>query len=376
MSTKSVVILTTGLAYGGAETQVVHLATRLRARGWAVRVVSLLPPHAYVDELKAVGIVVDSLGMSRGVPDPRALVRLARILRRDRPQVLHAHMVHANILARVVRLLVRVPVVICTAHNISEGGRWRELAYRLTDVLCDLTSQVSQAGMERYIEVGAVPAGKIRVIPNGVDTERFRPNPDVRRRLRRELRLDDRFAWLAVGRFEKAKDYPNMVKAFARVVVKKPNASLLIAGQGSLRVEALRLVEDLGLAGHVHFLGLRKDVPALMNAADGYVMSSAWEGMPMVLLEAAATGLPIVATDVGGNHEVVLNGRTGFLVPPKDPQALAQAMLRLMETSEEDRARMGAAGRAHVMANYTLERVVDMWEALYGELLNRKRLRS
>ncbi|SHE67702.1 Glycosyltransferase involved in cell wall bisynthesis [Desulfofundulus australicus DSM 11792] len=366
--------LTTGLAYGGAETQLVRLATRLRARGWGVRVVSMLPPQAFAEELEAAGIPLATLNMRRGVPDPRALFRLASILRRDRPQVVHSHMVHANLLARLARPLARVPVLVCTAHNINEGGRHREWAYRLTDFFCDLTTQVSQAGLERYVRVGAVPRHKIRFIPNGVDTDHFRPNPEAGARLRHELGLGSAFAWLAVGRIEGAKDYPNMLRAFARVLRERGDTVLLIAGQGSLREEAEQLANQLGLREKVHFLGVRKDVPELMNAADAYVMSSAWEGMPMVLLEAAATGLPIVATDVGGNREVVLDEQSGFLVPPEDLEALARAMLHLMDLSLEERQRMGEFGRRYIEENYSLDRVVDQWEALYMELLGKKGL--
>ncbi|WP_422393005.1 Putative glycosyltransferase EpsD [Moorella humiferrea] len=352
--------------------QLVRLAIQLKARGWKVMVVSMLLPVAYVEELKAAGIPVTSLGMRRGVPDPRALFRLARILRRERPQVVHSHMVHANILARLVRPLVKVPVLVCTAHSFDEGGHYRELAYRFTDFLCDLTTQVSHAGLERYVRVGAVPRPKIRFVPNGVDIERFRPNPEARVRLRRELNVDNAFVWLAVGRFEEAKDYPNMLRAFAKVLRSGKNAILLIAGQGTLKDEAESLALELGIARSVRFLGVRQDVPDLMNAADAYVMSSVWEGMPMVLLEAGAVGLPVVATDVGGNREVVLDTRSGFLVPPKDSDALACSMLQLMDMYPEERQCMGQVARTHIEANYSLERVVDQWEALYRELLAAK----
>lgn len=324
------------------------------------------------EEARQLGLYMGTLGMRRGIPDPRAIFRLVRILRRERPLVLHSHMVHANLLARLARAFAPVPVLVCTVHSIQEGGRHRELAYRLTDPLCDLTTQVSRAGLARYIRVGAVPASKIRFVPNGVNPDRFRPDRDARNRLRKEMGLGTEFAWLAVGRFEEAKDYPNMLRAFARVREARPDARLLIAGQGALRAEAEQLVAKLGLAEAVCFLGVRKDIPELMNAADAYVMSSAWEGMPMVLLEAAAVSLPVVATDVGGNREVVLDGQTGFLVPPKDHESLAGAMLRLMSLPPEVRRAMGQAGRAHVQTHYALERVVDQWEELYRELLRHK----
>ena len=366
--------VTTGLNVGGAETQLVHVATRLKARGWDVRVVSLIPSlsSAYAKDLEAAGIPVVSLNIRRKLPDPRPFLQLAQLIRTWRPHVVHSHMVHANLLARLVRPLAPIPVLVCAARNINEGGRLREILYRLTDPLCDLTTQVSRTGLERYVRVGAVPAHKIRLVPNGVDMARFRPDREARSKTRDVLGLQDSFVWLAVGRFERAKDYPSMLRAFAGVVARRPEARLLIAGQGTLREEAEQLVAELKIADRVHFLGVRKDIPALMNAADAYVMSSAWEGMANVLLEASATALPIVATAVGGNGEVVVDGQTGFLVPPGDSEALMQAMLRLMDLSSEERARMGLAGRARVEANYSLERVVDQWEKLYVELLAAK----
>ncbi len=199
--------------------------------------------------------------------------------------------------------------------------------------------------------------------------------PGARESLRREAGVDDReFAWLAVGRFEVAKDYPNMLRGFARVRERQPRAVLLLVGRGSLQPETEALARELGLAGAVRFLGVRSDVPVVMSAADGYVMSSAWEGMPMVLLEAAAAGLPIVATSVGGNREVVRNEETGFLVPATDPEALGLAMLRLMSLTAEQRRSMGERGREHVRANYGLHRVAERWERLYLEAMARKGL--
>jgi len=165
-----------------------------------------------------------------------------------------------------------------------------------------------------------------------------------------------------------------MLQAFKMVVDKKQDTLLLLAGQGSLLEETRKLANELDLEDKVRFLGVRHDVPDLMNAADAYVMSSAREGMPMVLLEASACGLPVVATDVGGNSEVVLSGTTGYIVPPRNPEALALGMEKMMALPHEERCEMGKAGRAHIEANYSLDRVVDQWENLYKELLQKKGL--
>jgi glycosyltransferase involved in cell wall biosynthesis len=365
--------VSTGLAYGGAETQLKNVALRLKQRGWSQSVVSMLPPSAYVEELEAAGICVYNLRMRRKVPDPRAVLRLAAIMRRERPLLIHSHMIHANLLARITRLFVKVPVLICTAHSITEGGRPRELAYRLTDSLADITTQVSEAGKQRYIQVGAVPPHKIVCIPNGIDTSRFQPNPTVRQAVREQLGCaPEAFVWLTVGRLEPVKNHLELLCAFREVAAVHPHARLLIAGQGPLQAAIEQRIAELGLAERVHLLGVRRDIPDLLNATDAFVLPSLWEGMPLTLLEASATALPIVATDVGGNAEVVLEGETGYLVPVKDTEALAQAMLRVMNLSEADRSAIGQAGRAQVVQNFDLERVVDRWEALYRELLQQK----
>jgi len=371
MSNLRILFVSTSLAYGGAETQLVHLATRLKSRGWEVGVISLMPPKAYVKDLEAIEIPVFSLGIRWKFPDPRPVLRLARIIWKWRPDIVHSFMVHANILARIVRALAPVPVLICSARSVNEGSHFREFLYRLTDPFCDLTTQVSQAGLERYVRIGAVPRYKIRYIPNGVDTERFKPNREDRLKVRKELGVDG-FVWLAVGRFAPPKDYPTMLQAFARVILEHPESILLVVGDGPLKKTMENMVRELGIEKQVKFLGIRCDIPQLMNAADAYVMSSAWEGMPNVLLEASATGLPIVATDVDGNSEIVLNGITGFLVPPRNPEALAEAMLRLMSFSIEERKKMGKMARKHVEVNFNLDRIVELWESLYYELLEKK----
>lgn len=369
---RKICFLITGLNYGGAEASLVQIARRLKDRGWQVRVVTILPPAGYASVLEASGIPVASLGMRRRVPDPRAIFRTATLLRRWHPDILHTHMVHANLLGRIVRLLYNVPVLISTAHSIMEGGRWRDVAYRVTDPLCDITTQVSKAGLERYVRLRLVPEHKIRLVPNGVDAKTFAPNLRIREELRSQLELGENFVWLAVGRFEEPKDYPNMLRAFAQAVAHMKGyneVTLLIAGEGPTKPAVEALARELGVECRVRFLGMRRDVAGLMNAADAFLLSSAWEGLPMVLLEAAAVGLPIVATEVGGNAEVVREGISGFLVPPGDHQALAGAMIRMMRLPEGERRKMGEAGRSHVRERYEIERVVDQWEALYVELL-------
>jgi glycosyltransferase involved in cell wall biosynthesis len=368
-----ILFLSTSMGMGGADSQLLSAAQVLRDRGHDILIVSLTPLGPMGLQARERGLRTESLEMPRGYPDPRGLWHLARLVREWRPDVVHSHMVHANLMARALRLMAPVPALVSTIHNIYEGGALRMAAYRWTNRLVDHMTIVSQAAADRFVRDGIVPLALLTIVPNGVDTEQIdRVPPGTRDALRRELGVERSFVWLAVGRFEIAKDYPNMLRAFGRVRAARPDAVLLLVGRGSLQAETEALSRELGLADGVRFLGVRNDVAAVMSAADGYVMSSAWEGMPMVLLEAAAAGLPIVATAVGGNHEVVLDERTGFIVPPADSSQLAAAMLRLAALPDAERRGLGTAGREHVEAQYGLGRVADRWEAIYRDVLTKK----
>ena len=374
---RSVTFVSTALTFGGAEQQVAALATRFAGRGWRTRVATMVTPDAHLEALGAAGVEVHSLDMRPGLPDPRAVIRLTRWLRDWRPDVVHSHMLHANLLARATRPLAPVPVLLSTAHNTYEGrGRtgergWPELAYRLTDRLGDLTTNVSRVAVDRYISARAAPRDRIRWVPNGIDTTVFRPNPEARAQLRTDLALDGCLVFLAVGRFDPQKNHTLMLRAFAQLAHDHPAPVLLLAGRGPLEDEARLEAARLGLGDRVRFLGIRTDVPDLMAAADAYVMSSSWEGLPIVLLEASAVGLPIVATDVGGNAEVVEDQSTGLLVPAERPDALAAAVAQLAAMSPEERTRFGARGRARTEQDYGIEHVVDVWERIYDDLLER-----
>ena len=357
------VITTSGM--GGAERQVYDLATSFRARGWDVSVVSIMQIGKHFQPLRDLGVRLESLEMTPGVYDPRAVPRLARLLRLWRPDVVHAHMVHANLLARLCRPLAPVPKLISTMHNQDEGAQWRYYAYRLTDRLTDLTTTVSQLAVEEAVRRHAVPADRIRLIPNGIHSEQFERDPVIRESTRTSLGLDDAFTWLAVGRLNDAKRHMDMLEAVRLVREEAPGVRLLVAGDGRLRAAVEHQIARTDLHSNVSLLGHRDDVRALMQAADGFVMSSAWEGLPIVLLEASASSLPIVATDVGGSREVIEEAETGYLTPALRPELLAEAMLRVMESSPVERHAMGEKASQRVRERFDMERVADDWEALY-----------
>jgi len=370
-----IAILITGLAYGGAETQLVNLAISLKKRGWEVRVVAMLPPQAFTEELKEAGIPLSTLNMRRGVADPRAVFGLVKMLREWRPQILTSFMFHANLLGRIAGRLAGVPIVVSSIRNENFGGPRRDRMLRMTDWMGQISTTNSNLAADKLVKRGVVPRERIHVIPNGLVLDKFTVKNSSRTEFRQQLGITERdFLWLAVGRLEEQKDYSNLLQAFKIIIQDGHEAQLRVAGQGPLLENLQRQSINLGISGRVVFLGLRRDIPLLLDAADGFVLSSAWEGLPNVVMEAMAAAKPVVATSVGGVPELVQEGVNGYIVPPGDSEALAVAMVKMMALPEADRWAMGRAGRAHIEANYSLERVVDQWEELYRQLLQRKGL--
>jgi len=211
-----------------------------------------------------------------------------------------------------------------------------------------------------------VGPNKLLILANGIDLDRWHPDPEARGKLRAELGLNDEFLWMAVGRLDPVKDYATLLGAFAQMPDK---SQLAIAGDGPLQVKLQQLTMGLHLGNRVRFLGFVPDVLRWLQAADGLVLSSRWEGLPLAVLEASACGLPVVATDVSGTREVVLSGQTGLLSPAGDAKALSASMMQIMQMDSSERARMGRRGRELVAEKFGIESALDRWEALYGDLL-------
>ncbi len=363
--------LVTSLGMGGAERQALMLAERMARRGYAVAVLALLPPVA---EQWPTRLDVAYLNMGKTPWSiAAAMARGRRVLREFRPDVLHSHCFHANMIARAIKLLLPRVEVISTVHNVYEGDWLRMQAYRLSDASSRRTAFVCEAGARRYERLGAVSARRCAVVPNGIDTVEFAPDPGRRSQMRAAMNAGRKFNWLAAGRVTEAKDYPNLIRAFASVHAQWPESELWIAGEaGEAAGHFMALKEmasEAGVAGPLRWLGVRRDMPALLDAADGFVLASAWEGMPLALGEAMAMGKPVVATDAGGVRELV--GDAGVIVPVKEPDLLARAMLDVMGRQPEERAAMGRAAWARIEDRFTIEAGVRAWERLYESVLGK-----
>jgi len=366
-----IVYVFTSLGMGGAERQGLALAARMAQRGHTVAVLVLRPRLAeeWPTDLETI-----HLGLRRPpLSFVTGLAHARRFLLGFRPDLLHSHSFHANIFARLLKLFLPSSRVISTVHNVYEG-RWpRMIAYRLTDALASRTTAVSQAAADRFIRLKAIPKHRCVVLPNGIDTAEFAPIPERRAETRVEMEMNTDFVWLAAGRLTPAKDYPNLLRAFAQVRIAHPATQLWIAGEtaGAKRTPTggyvFGFVSERGALENVRFLGLRRDMPALLDAADAFVLSSAWEGMPLAVGEAMAIEKPVVATDVGGVRQLL--GEAGIVVPPADPNALAHAMIDLMQAPAAARNELGRAARQRIREHFSMDARADQWEALYRTVL-------
>jgi glycosyltransferase involved in cell wall biosynthesis len=342
----------------------------MRARGHEVIGVCAEGPLLAV--VRAEGFRVETVPMARSY-SPRAQWRAYRALRdlidREKPDLVHGNMPISGFLARLAGRVAGVPTIAYTCHGFlfNQPGPWwrRALAFvmewiggRLTDIHMTVSDEEAADARRLHIHPRSVGIG------NGRDPARFYPDPDARARIRAELGVpDDRVAVIVVSRLVRHKGHPELLAAMRDV-----DAELWVVGNrlDSDHGEDLEpYFANCGLGPRLRRLGYREDVPALLAAADIFTLPSFFEGLPMSVIEAMLTGLPVVASNIRGPREQVEDGRTGLLVPPRDASALAAALARLAGDAAL-RARMGAAGRDAALARYDEARVVARTLDLLG----------
>ncbi|XKH58855.1 glycosyltransferase [Halomonas sediminis] len=358
-----ILLVITSLGVGGAERLLTNLADYFVSAGHEVLLASFhgeaeLRPYDARVQLVNLQMRRSPLAVLAGI------WRLHRLVRSFRPDVVNSHLVHANILTRLLRLVTPMPRLVSSAHNTNEEGLGRMLAYRLTDRLADISTNVSVRAVEAFEQQRALRPGRMFAIYNGINIDSFAFDEAARQQVREELGVDEATPLLlAVGRLWEPKDYPNLLRAFAWLAPAPVLPRLVIVGVGPLHAELGALVDSLGVAGRVSFLGVRHDVPALMSACDLYVLSSAWEGFGLVVAEAMACRRVTVATDCGGVREVV--GEVGYLVPPRDSEALAEALQQALELSSDEGERLGRQARQRVIERFSLEATAERYLAAY-----------
>lgn len=345
---------------GGMEKLLVEFARHADRRRFDLRFVSLTTRGRVADEIESLGWPVVALGEPAGLR-LGFVRRLAKLFREFEADVVHPHNTKPLIYCGPAARLARVPAVVYTRHGQRQGARRGEtLLYKLAVRTADRAVCVSEDGARIAREEGVDPS-RVRAIWNGIDTTRFSfagPTADG--------------PAVMVGRLSPEKNVETLIRAAAIVVRERQDFRLEIAGDGVCLPGLKTLADGLNVNGFVRFLGDVRDVPGLLGRASLSILPSLTEGISLTLLEAMARGLPVVATRVGGNPEVVADGVTGVLVPPENPEEMARAILRLYADPPLGR-QMGEAGRRRVETHFDVRQMVASYESLYRETVEGRR---
>jgi glycosyltransferase involved in cell wall biosynthesis len=363
-----VLFVLTSAVRGGVEEVVLSLLRRLDRREFAValaapgRLLAAVRPDLEGVEIETAAVAAHSWLAVRDV------ATLARLIREFRPDVVNPHLFRSTLVAAPLARALGVGRVVETYHGREAWRRGplkgRFVVDRVVTRCVHRIIAVSAAARDFLVQAKGIPPDKVVVVPNGRDLSRFQPGrggASVRSEL--GLRPDQPVLGI-VGRLEPQKGHAVALRALRRVVDARPDVTLVIAGDGSLRDSLQRLTEELGLGRHVLFVGYRSDVPSVLDAVDVLVLPSFYEGMPLTAIEAMAMARPVVATRVDGTGEVVEDGITGRLVPVGDTEALGDAVLSLLMHPELAKS-YGSAGRQRAIDHFDVATQVARTASLY-----------
>jgi glycosyltransferase involved in cell wall biosynthesis len=366
-----VALVITDLDVGGAERALTALATRLSPARWRVGVFCLSGPGALVEVIRGAGLPCECLDVGRRNP-VQAVARLATALRRFGPALIQSFLFHANLASRLAAPWAGRPRprVIGGIRVAERHRRWHLPLDRWTSWLTAGEVCVSRGVLAFSRDVGKLDPARLTVIPNGIDPapiDAAEPVP------RAAIGVpDDAHLALCVGRLDPQKGLPDLLDAAERVIARRRDWHLALAGDGPERAWLLQTIETrAALRDRVRWLGRRDDVPGLLKSADVLVLPSLWEGMPNAVLEAMAARRAVVGTAVEGTEDLVIPGQTGWLVPPRDSAALAQALDEAAD--HPDRChRYGEAARSRVEQEFSIAAVVAAYERLWAAVLGRR----
>jgi glycosyltransferase involved in cell wall biosynthesis len=367
----TIVYIVFSAVHAGAEMVLLELVTGLDRTRYRPVVVTLAGPGPLSAKFQDIGVDIHHLGMTHLAQAPFTLWKARQLMRRLQPAIVHGVLFYGDLTARLLRLLGVAPHVVSAVHSTYVGGRWPELAMRVTDRFTDAVTAVSRTVADAQIAAKSVFPKKVSIIENGIDFSRFvAPPAQELTNLRRRLGLtpEDRVL-LCVGRLAPEKNHALLLRVFGRLRRSVPRAKLLLVGSGELDAPLRALTKELGLSESVVFAGPMSPVGPVFFVAELFVLASWLEGLPLVVLEAMAAGCPMVLTAVGGIPEVVHDGRTGLVVPPNDEAALERALLRMLEASPDQRQAWARAAHEEARLRFSMERMVERTQAVYDRIL-------
>jgi sugar transferase (PEP-CTERM/EpsH1 system associated) len=361
--------LMTDSKIGGAEKVVLELAKRLNKDKFSVIICCLTEEGPIFNEAKKENIRIFALGIRNKFCFLRAF-KLFKLLKDEKIDILQSHLFHANLLGRILGRIAGVRILISTEHIMGLESRPRIWLNKLTSFLVDRYIAIS-FGVADFLsaEAGISPL-KITVVQNGIDLDKYAGvSLQDSDNLRASLGFGPADKVIGtVARLHKQKGHIFLLWAAKNVIRAAPDAKLLIVGDGPLRSGLENMAVNLGIKNNVIFSGFRDDIAGIMRAIDLFVLPSLWEGLPLTILEAMAAKKPVIATKVGGVAEIVEDGITGVLVKPRDPNALAGAIIKLISDNQL-REKMGDAGWRNFNEHFNAERMVRETEILYEMLI-------
>jgi sugar transferase (PEP-CTERM/EpsH1 system associated) len=362
------------LEIGGLEKVVLSLVKNLAGERYRSSVVCLGYGGELLQQVTDSATTVHVLEKQPGF-DLGLLWRLSKLLRRTHTDVVHCHNMGPLIYGALAAKIARCSGVVYTAHGMKTSAEAKPVLFDRMGLIDDFVT-VSEDARRIAIDVAGAKRDRVETVINGVDVDALAgaaaASTTVRAQRRAQIGVpDDAVVFGIVARLSAAKDHANLFLAFASVAAGYDKARLVLVGDGELRDDLTARAGDLGLSDRIVFLGSRHDVPELLGALDVFVLSSYTEGLAVTLLEAMAAGLPVVATDVGGNGEVVENGQTGLIVPPRDPDALSRAMRWMIEHGDEAGG-MGKRGRWRVEERFSIGAMVRSYCERYDRISGKR----
>ncbi|MCU0961014.1 MAG: glycosyltransferase [Pirellulaceae bacterium] len=355
------------LDQGGAEKQLTMLATRLPRERFDIHVCALTRSGPLAEPLVEAGLPLQTIG-KRWKVDPAAYLRLVRVIRRLRPQLVHTWLFAANAYGRQAARQARVPHIVAAERCVDRWKVWHELALDRHLARCTDRIVTNSSGVVDFYVRHGIDRAKFEVIPNGIEVQpgaQARARADVLQEL--QLPADARLIG-AVGRLWPQKGYKDLIWAAELLKVVRSDTHLLIIGEGPQYAQLLRWRDGLEIADRVHFLGHRRDVAALLPHLSCFWLGSAYEGQSNALMEAMAAGVPVVATDIPGNRDLVVPDETGLLFRVGDRATLARVTHRLLDDPVLAQ-RLGQAAQRRMREYFGVGQMVDRHAALYDRLL-------
>lgn len=358
---------TFGMNLAGQERVVVDLAKAFRNKGHNSLVCTILFGGELVNELESAQISYHCLGFKKSFY-LRVLAKAMHYLKENKVNVVITHGTYSNLMTRIAAIILKIPVIIHVEHNISDQKKFYHIIFnKILSIYTDKIVCVSEKARQSLLEIEHVKSEKVQVIRNGIDVNRFLSSHPRRNRNDKKKRIG------IVSRFSIQKGHIYFVEAAEQIVKLFKDVEFIYLGDGPLRQTIEQKVREYSLDKYSHFLGVRSDVSSLMQSFDVIVLPSLWEGLPISLIEAQYFGVVSIVTDVGGNAEIVEDGYNGFVVPSKDPSALAMAILKTLQ-DDELRYSLGINSKKVFAKQFSINKSSTEYILLINSILNRKNI--